>query len=118
MPTLTDTELDQAYTHLCRTMTRLGEASATLFLARFALLAMTRIGDAEAGAEADRQRCRRCRIGGASRSPETGMTSTDSKYLVGFAGGFAHLREGHQGAGVLRRESIRKQDPERAAGCL
>ena len=48
MPTLTDTELDQAYTHLCKTMTRLGEANASLFLARFALLAMTRIGDAEA----------------------------------------------------------------------
>jgi len=48
MPTLTDTELDQAYTHLCKTMTRVGEANATLFLARFALLAMTRMGDAEA----------------------------------------------------------------------
>jgi len=48
MPTLTERELDQAYTHLCKNMTRLGEANATLFLARFALLAMTRIGDAEA----------------------------------------------------------------------
>jgi len=51
MPTLTERELDQAYTHLCKTMTRLGEANATLFLARFALLAMTRIGDAEAALE-------------------------------------------------------------------
>ena len=48
MPTLTDTELDQAYTHLCKTMTRLGEANASLFLARFALLAINRLGDAEA----------------------------------------------------------------------
>jgi len=48
MTSLTDTELDQAYTHLCKTMTRLGEANATLFLARFALLAITRIGDAGA----------------------------------------------------------------------
>jgi len=48
MATLTDTELDQAYTHLCKTMTRLGEANATFFLARFALLAMTRMADAEA----------------------------------------------------------------------
>lgn len=45
---LSDAELDRAYTHLCRTMTRLGEADAPLFLARFALLAITRIGDAEA----------------------------------------------------------------------
>jgi len=48
MATLTDTELDQAYTHFCKTMTRVGEANATFFLARFALLAMTRMADAEA----------------------------------------------------------------------
>lgn len=47
MPALNDTDLDQAYTHLCKTMTRLGGANAPLFLARFALLAMTRLGDAE-----------------------------------------------------------------------
>jgi hypothetical protein len=45
-PTMTEAELDAAYTHLCKTMTELGENSAPLFLARFALLAMVRIGDA------------------------------------------------------------------------
>jgi hypothetical protein len=43
---MTEAELDAAYTHLCKTMTDLGEARAPLFLARFALLAMVRIGDA------------------------------------------------------------------------
>lgn len=43
---MTDAELDAAYSHLCRTMTELGETSTPLFLARFALLAMTEIGDA------------------------------------------------------------------------
>jgi len=47
-PKMTDSELDAAYAHLCTTMTRLGEAQAPLFLARFALLAMTRIGDRDA----------------------------------------------------------------------
>ena len=46
--TMTEAELDAAYTHLCKTMTELGEDRATLFLARFAMLAMTRIGDADA----------------------------------------------------------------------
>ena len=45
---MTEAELDAAYTHLCKTMTVLGEARAPLFLARFALLAMVRIGDADA----------------------------------------------------------------------
>jgi len=45
---MTDSELDAAYTHLCTTMTRLGDAQAPLFLARFALLAMIRIGDRDA----------------------------------------------------------------------
>ena len=44
---MTEAELDAAYTHLCKTMTELGEARAPLFLARFALLAMVRIGDAD-----------------------------------------------------------------------
>jgi hypothetical protein len=43
---MTEAELDAVYTHLCKTMTELGEARAPLFLARFALLAMVRIGDA------------------------------------------------------------------------
>ena len=42
---MTEAELDVAYTHLCKTMTALGEARALLFLARFALLAMVRIGN-------------------------------------------------------------------------
>ena len=45
---MTDTELDAVYTRLCTTMTQLGEPVAPLFLARFALLAIDRIGDAEA----------------------------------------------------------------------
>ena len=44
---MTEAELDIAYTHLCKTMTELGEARAPLLLARFALLAMVRIGDAD-----------------------------------------------------------------------
>ena len=45
---MTEAELDAAYTHLCKTMTELGEPRAPLFLARFALLAMVRIGDVAA----------------------------------------------------------------------
>jgi hypothetical protein len=40
-----DSELDAIYTHLCKTMTELGERSALLFLARFALLAIDRLDD-------------------------------------------------------------------------
>ena len=43
---MTDTERAILYTDLCRTMTRIGEADASLFLARFALLAIEVIGDA------------------------------------------------------------------------
>ena len=46
--TMTDTELDAVYTRLCKTMTQVGDPAAPLFLARFALLAIDRIGDAEA----------------------------------------------------------------------
>ena len=42
---LTESELDAIYTHFCKTMTGIGEAQSPLFLARFALLAMTQIGD-------------------------------------------------------------------------
>lgn len=45
---MTDSELDTVYTRLCKTMTQLGEANTTLFLARFALLAIEKVGDAEA----------------------------------------------------------------------
>ena len=45
---MNDLELDAAYTSLCKTMAGLGEPNAPLFLARFALLAIERIGDAEA----------------------------------------------------------------------
>ncbi|MCA7998285.1 hypothetical protein [Burkholderia metallica] len=43
---MTDTERDTLYTDLCRTMTRIGETDASLFLARFALLSIEAIGDA------------------------------------------------------------------------
>ncbi|RQS20748.1 hypothetical protein [Burkholderia sp. Bp8998] len=43
---MTDTERDVLYTDLCRTMTRIGETDASLFLARFALLAIEAIDDA------------------------------------------------------------------------
>ena len=42
---MNDSDLDAAYTRLCHRMTTLGEAQVPLYLARFALLAMTRIGD-------------------------------------------------------------------------
>jgi hypothetical protein len=45
---MTDAELDAVYTRLCKTMTRLGEANAPLFLARFALLAIGEMKDPEA----------------------------------------------------------------------
>lgn len=48
---MTDSERDAIYTHLCATMTERGEASAPLFLARFALLAIERIGNAETARE-------------------------------------------------------------------
>ena len=44
---MTDSELDAVYTRLCKTMTRLGENNAPLFLARFAMLAIDRIADGE-----------------------------------------------------------------------
>lgn len=47
-PRLSEAELDAVYTQFCHQMTALGEAQAPLFMARFALLAMTRIGDAAA----------------------------------------------------------------------
>ena len=43
---MTDSELDTVYTHLCKTMTELGEANASLYLARFALLAIETLADA------------------------------------------------------------------------
>ncbi len=45
-PAMTDTELDTVYTKLCTTLTQLGQETAALYLARFALLAIVRIGDA------------------------------------------------------------------------
>jgi hypothetical protein len=44
---MTDAELDTVYTRLCKTMTQVGEANAPMFLARFALLAIEKIGDAD-----------------------------------------------------------------------
>ena len=44
---MTDIELDNLYTELCHTMGGIGEQRAPLFLARFALLAMGAIGQAD-----------------------------------------------------------------------
>ncbi|GJH13535.1 MULTISPECIES: hypothetical protein [Caballeronia] len=45
---MNDAELDAVYTRLCKTMTQLGEAKASLFLARFALLAIGEMNDPDA----------------------------------------------------------------------
>jgi len=42
---MNDADLDDLYSLLCRTMTALGDAQAPLYLARFALLALTEIAD-------------------------------------------------------------------------
>lgn len=44
---MNQTELDTIYTELCRALTEMGEPRATLLLARFALLAIGEINDAE-----------------------------------------------------------------------
>src|SRR5437867_420846 len=44
---MTEHELDRIYTLFCKTITETGEARSPLFLARFALLAIDSIGDAE-----------------------------------------------------------------------
>ena len=45
---MTNADLDISYTMLCRTMTELGEANATAFLARLSMLAIARLNDAAA----------------------------------------------------------------------
>ena len=45
---MADHELDAVYTNLCQTMTQLGESQCSMFLARFALLAIDRIANADA----------------------------------------------------------------------
>lgn len=45
---MTDDELDRVYGELCRHLTGVGESGALVFLARFALLAIEKIDDAEA----------------------------------------------------------------------
>ncbi|MGF6638037.1 hypothetical protein OKW38_000376 [Paraburkholderia sp. MM5496-R1] len=42
---MTDSDLDIIYTRLCKTMTQLGRPNTSLFLARFAMLAIDRIDD-------------------------------------------------------------------------
>ncbi|KAK45387.1 hypothetical protein QCE73_33685 [Caballeronia sp. LZ029] len=42
---MTDRDLDLVYTRLCRIMTELGEPTTSLFLARFAMLAIDKIDD-------------------------------------------------------------------------
>lgn len=44
---MNDNELDIVYTKFCRSMSEIGEPDTPLFLARFALLAIMRIGNAE-----------------------------------------------------------------------
>ncbi|AXL49464.1 hypothetical protein DSC91_001292 [Paraburkholderia caffeinilytica] len=44
---MTDSELDLVYTTLCKTLTAEGEAQATLYLARLALLCMTELDDTQ-----------------------------------------------------------------------
>lgn len=46
MRSLSDAELDAAYTHLCHTLTRLGPAQAEALLSRLALLALARSASA------------------------------------------------------------------------
>lgn len=45
---MTNSELDQIYSRFCETMTELGEERSVQFLCRFALLSITRAGDAGA----------------------------------------------------------------------
>ena len=40
---MTDSDLDNVYTRLCKAMTHVGEANTPLFLARFAMLAIDTI---------------------------------------------------------------------------
>jgi hypothetical protein len=42
---MTDSDLDIVYTRLCKTMTQLGQPNTSLFLARFAMLAIDTIDD-------------------------------------------------------------------------
>ncbi|WP_421377314.1 hypothetical protein ACOCG7_06575 [Paraburkholderia sp. DD10] len=42
---MTDSDLDIVYTRLCKTLTQLGEPNTSLFLARFAMLAIDKIDD-------------------------------------------------------------------------
>jgi len=44
---MTTDQLDELYSGLCATLSKIGEADAALFLGRFALLAMVRLGDAD-----------------------------------------------------------------------
>jgi hypothetical protein len=47
MTAISESELDSLYGELCRAITEVGEARAPLLLARFSLLAMGEIADAE-----------------------------------------------------------------------
>jgi hypothetical protein len=44
---MTDSDLDRVYTALCQTLTTEGEAQASLYLARLALLFITELDDAQ-----------------------------------------------------------------------
>lgn len=44
---MTDSDLDQLYTELCKTLGCVGAAQSQLYLARFAMLALATIGQPE-----------------------------------------------------------------------
>lgn len=46
---MTDSDLDLVYTTLCNTLTQQGEAQASLYLARLALLCLTELDDPRRG---------------------------------------------------------------------
>ena len=46
MSKMSPDDLDAAYTDLCKNMSAVGEGASSLFLARFALLAMVELADA------------------------------------------------------------------------
>ena len=48
---MSDAERDACYTQLCQTLTAVGEAQASLLLARLALLLMERLGSAQVASE-------------------------------------------------------------------
>ena len=87
---MTDTELDAVYTHLCKTMTQLGESQAPLFLARFALLAIDRIARCRSGAATHRRAApKTCALGASVKPGDLRHDRQPLQYQTGFANEFA-----------------------------